>query len=317
VAGEWGVSTPRFLVYGLLKTPSAILGGTDGRGSNARTYTTIYAASVRAASCCSTISRVLYASDASSSEVEPAGIAVPRRRGRPLCAGTLCRRARCPPPSLAERGLDEPVKSLGTGVIVDLSLNFNNIEICDGGALAHVQPGVTLRQLNAVLEPYGWALCSRFRQRKSDYWRHVGHQRRRPARCTLRHDPRPRRELYGLFSDSGDTARCPGRRLTLARRAARVACKISFWSTATLLEQSAGLMAALSTACSPGSSMWLRDSRCSGKPEQLDLRDYSSAVKARSPCSPRQPFESARAACGGPLSCWRSPGLTLLSKRHG
>jgi len=46
-------------------------------------------------------------------------------------------------------------QALTTGVLVDVRRNFKNIEVLDGGARVKVQPGVTVRQLNTKLAPFG------------------------------------------------------------------------------------------------------------------------------------------------------------------
>jgi len=46
-------------------------------------------------------------------------------------------------------------QALTTGILVDVRRNFKNIEVLDGGARVRVQPGVTVRQLNTHLAPYG------------------------------------------------------------------------------------------------------------------------------------------------------------------
>ncbi|HEY5247212.1 MAG TPA: FAD-dependent oxidoreductase, partial [Dermatophilaceae bacterium] len=46
-------------------------------------------------------------------------------------------------------------QALTDGVLVDVRRNFKSIEVLDGGARVRVQPGVTVRALNARLAPYG------------------------------------------------------------------------------------------------------------------------------------------------------------------
>ena len=46
-------------------------------------------------------------------------------------------------------------QALTAGVLVDVRRNFKAIEVLDGGARVRVQPGVTVRALNARLAPYG------------------------------------------------------------------------------------------------------------------------------------------------------------------
>jgi D-lactate dehydrogenase len=46
-------------------------------------------------------------------------------------------------------------QAVSDGVLVDVRRNFRNVEVLDGGARVRVQPGVTVRALNARLAPYG------------------------------------------------------------------------------------------------------------------------------------------------------------------
>lgn len=64
----------------------------------------------------------------------------------------------------AEQGVPLTFRSGGTslsgqavtdGVLVDVRRNFRDVEVLDGGARVRVQPGVTVRALNARLAPYG------------------------------------------------------------------------------------------------------------------------------------------------------------------
>ena len=46
-------------------------------------------------------------------------------------------------------------QALTDGVLVDVRRNFKDIEVLDGGARVRVQPGVTIRAVNARLMPLG------------------------------------------------------------------------------------------------------------------------------------------------------------------
>lgn len=46
-------------------------------------------------------------------------------------------------------------QAVSDGVLVDVRRNFRDVEVLDGGARVRVQPGVTVRGLNARLAPYG------------------------------------------------------------------------------------------------------------------------------------------------------------------
>ena len=52
-------------------------------------------------------------------------------------------------------------QALTDGVLVDVRRNFKSIEVLDYGARVRVQPGVTVRALNARLAPHGRNACNR------------------------------------------------------------------------------------------------------------------------------------------------------------
>lgn len=99
------------------------------------------------------LSRTLYATDASLFEVPPAGVVVPRDEDD---LQALVRYAADHDVALIGRGAGTGLagESLGPGVVVDLSVNFKRI-LHVGPDSVRVQPGVTLRQLNAALAPLG------------------------------------------------------------------------------------------------------------------------------------------------------------------
>jgi FAD/FMN-containing dehydrogenase/Fe-S oxidoreductase len=95
------------------------------------------------------LTRALYSTDASIFQVHPLGVAVPCDEAD---VQALVRYATETGLSLVPRGAGTGLagEALGTGLIVDLSQHFRSIvEI--GSATARVQPGVTLRELNARL----------------------------------------------------------------------------------------------------------------------------------------------------------------------
>jgi FAD/FMN-containing dehydrogenase/Fe-S oxidoreductase len=99
------------------------------------------------------LSRNLYSTDASIFQVRPAGVAVPRDEDD---ARALVRYAAEHQLALVPRGAGTGVagEALGRGLVVDLSRHFR--AIADVGAdTVRVQPGVTLRELNARLAPEG------------------------------------------------------------------------------------------------------------------------------------------------------------------
>lgn len=59
------------------------------------------------------------------------------------------------PLTLRAGGTSLSGQALTDGVLVDVRRNFKNVEVLDNGARVRVQPGVTVRALNARLAPYG------------------------------------------------------------------------------------------------------------------------------------------------------------------
>src|SRR3954451_1465021 len=99
------------------------------------------------------LSRVLYRTDASLFEVEPAGVVVPKDE-EDLRA--LVRYAGDNQVPLVPRGAGTGLagEALGEGIIVDLSPHFRSI-VSAGTDTVSVQPGVTLRELNRALAEHG------------------------------------------------------------------------------------------------------------------------------------------------------------------
>jgi FAD/FMN-containing dehydrogenase/Fe-S oxidoreductase len=99
------------------------------------------------------ISRGLYATDASIFESEPLGVVAPRDDKDLQTVVRYCHTHRIP---MIARGGGTGLagESLGSGLVLDLSRHFRQIvEI--GSDFVKVQPGVVHQQLNAALAPYG------------------------------------------------------------------------------------------------------------------------------------------------------------------
>jgi len=99
------------------------------------------------------VSRLLYSTDASIFQVQPAGIVLPRDEDD-VCK--LVRYAQEQGIALIARGAGTGLagESLGTGLVVDLSKHFREIADVTGDRV-RVQPGVTLRALNDRLAEVG------------------------------------------------------------------------------------------------------------------------------------------------------------------
>jgi D-lactate dehydrogenase len=100
------------------------------------------------------IDRLKYAHDASHYLLVPASVATPATAGE---VAELYRESQ-------RRGIPLTFRSGGTslsgqavtdGILVDTRANFRSIEVLDAGARVRVQPGVTVRQVNARLARYG------------------------------------------------------------------------------------------------------------------------------------------------------------------
>ena len=102
----------------------------------------------------SELERRALAHDASHYLLQPAAVVRPRSAGD---IGNLFR-------TVSRHGLGLTFRSGGTSlsgqavtdqVLVDVRRHFRQIEVLDGGRLVRVQPGTTVRQVNARLAPYG------------------------------------------------------------------------------------------------------------------------------------------------------------------
>ena len=98
--------------------------------------------------------RLALGHDASHFALTPSAVATPRSAdevGR-LFAVSAAQRV---PLTFRSGGTSLSGQALTEGVLVDVRRNFKDIEVLDGGARVRVQPGVTVRALNARLAPYG------------------------------------------------------------------------------------------------------------------------------------------------------------------
>ena len=99
------------------------------------------------------VTRSLYATDASPFEVVPTAVAVPRDEADVAALMEYCHEHAIPVvPRGAGTGLAG--ESLGRGIILDLSESFRAAPVVAGDAVT-VEPGVTLAALNAALAPHG------------------------------------------------------------------------------------------------------------------------------------------------------------------
>src|SRR3954452_20510526 len=99
------------------------------------------------------LSRALYATDASVYQIYPMGVVVPKSREDILHTLAVCRRHGC---SITMRGggTSQAGQSIGAGVQIDTSKYFNRIlEVNAEERWARIEPGVVLDELNAHLQP--------------------------------------------------------------------------------------------------------------------------------------------------------------------
>ena len=100
------------------------------------------------------LDRHALAHDASHFLLLPAAVATPRDAGE--VAGLLQASARHGVPlTFRSGGTSLSGQAVTDGLLVDVRKHFKAVEVLDDGARVRVQPGVTVRQLNARLAPYG------------------------------------------------------------------------------------------------------------------------------------------------------------------
>jgi D-lactate dehydrogenase len=101
--------------------------------------------------------RIAYAADASHYALTPRAVVVARDSAdvasllRASAAAGIPLTFRSGGTSLSGQGVTD-------GVLVDTRRHFRRVEVLDGGARVRMQPGVTVRQVNARLAPFGYRL---------------------------------------------------------------------------------------------------------------------------------------------------------------
>ncbi|GAA5155774.1 FAD-binding and (Fe-S)-binding domain-containing protein [Nocardioides marinquilinus] len=93
------------------------------------------------------------AHDASHYLLRPRAVASPRDRGQVAEVMRACDRLGLPL-TFRAGGTSLSGQSVGDGVLVDVRGGFTGVEVLDGGARVRVQPGTTVRAVNARLAPY-------------------------------------------------------------------------------------------------------------------------------------------------------------------
>ena len=102
-----------------------------------------------------TVSRALYATDASVYQIEPLGVLVPRTREDIIRAVQICHTHRCPL-TMRGGGTSQAGQAIGAGLQIDTSKYVNRIlELNVEDRWAVVEPGIVLDELNAALKPHG------------------------------------------------------------------------------------------------------------------------------------------------------------------
>jgi FAD/FMN-containing dehydrogenase/Fe-S oxidoreductase len=102
-----------------------------------------------------TVSRALYATDASVYTLRPLGVALPRTREDLVAIVRICGRLGCPL-TLRGGGTSQCGQAIGTGLIVDTSKHLNAVlEVNVDERWARVEPGIVLDELNTQLRPHG------------------------------------------------------------------------------------------------------------------------------------------------------------------
>jgi FAD/FMN-containing dehydrogenase/Fe-S oxidoreductase len=102
-----------------------------------------------------TISRAIYATDASVYQIMPLGVVIPKCRDDVLATLRICREYGA---SITARGggTSQAGQAIGPGVQLDFSKYMNRVvEFDPDEHTVRVQPGIVLDELNAFLKPYG------------------------------------------------------------------------------------------------------------------------------------------------------------------
>ena len=100
------------------------------------------------------IDRIKYAHDASHFLYTP-DVVVEARNAHDVAAAFRASAASGAPVVLRAGGTSLSGQASGRGMLVDVRKHFRGVEVLDGGARVRVQPGSTVRQVNAHLAAYG------------------------------------------------------------------------------------------------------------------------------------------------------------------
>jgi FAD/FMN-containing dehydrogenase/Fe-S oxidoreductase len=102
-----------------------------------------------------TVSRALYATDASVYQIEPIGVVIPRSRSDLIRIVGICAEFRCPI-TMRGGGTSQAGQAIGPGLVVDTSKYLTTLlDLNVAERWAHVEPGLVLDELNAQLRPHG------------------------------------------------------------------------------------------------------------------------------------------------------------------
>ncbi|RNE49845.1 FAD-binding and (Fe-S)-binding domain-containing protein [Corynebacterium alimapuense] len=100
------------------------------------------------------IDRVAYASDASHYLYTPQAVVI-ANNAREIGEVFRVAKANSSPVTLRAGGTSLAGQSSGDGILLDVRRHFRDIEVLDGGRRVRVEPGATVRQINARLAPFG------------------------------------------------------------------------------------------------------------------------------------------------------------------
>ena len=100
------------------------------------------------------IDRIKYAHDASHFLYTP-DVVVEARTAHDVAAAFRASATSGAPVVLRSGGTSLSGQAGGAGMLVDVRKHFRGVEVLDGGKRVRVQPGSTVRQVNAHLAPYG------------------------------------------------------------------------------------------------------------------------------------------------------------------
>ena len=100
------------------------------------------------------LTKVLYSTDASNYQIAPLGVVCPRHADDVAAAVSICASHQV---SIIARGGGSSLagQSIGAGVVLDCSRFMRRIDLDAEAAVAHVEPGVVLDQLNRAAAAVG------------------------------------------------------------------------------------------------------------------------------------------------------------------